>query len=116
MTKTAEIYLKPSCTTCRNAVADLESRGVTLRRHDLAKEPPSRELLARLIDEAGLGEVVNAKSRAFKARGLDLEALTKAQAIGLILEEPNLLKRPLLLSGKRAVFGFRRDDYEELFG
>jgi arsenate reductase-like glutaredoxin family protein len=63
-----------------------------------------------------VGEVVNAKSRAFKDRGLDLAALTKERAIDLIGEEPNLLKRPLLLSGDTAVLGFRRDRYEELFG
>jgi Spx/MgsR family transcriptional regulator len=114
--KTAEIYIKPSCTTCRNAVADLQARGVDLQKHDLAKDPPSRELLARLIDDQGMGEVVNAKSRAFKDRGLDLAGLTKERAIDLILEEPNLLKRPLLISGKRAVLGFRKDAYEELFG
>jgi Spx/MgsR family transcriptional regulator len=116
VTKSADFYQKPSCTTCRNAVADLEARGVALRKHDLAKELPSRELLSRLIDEQGMDVVVNAKSRAFKDRRLELSALTREQAIDLILEEPNLMKRPLLLSGSRAIFGFRPDDYRELFG
>ena len=41
--------------------------------------------------------------------------LTRAQAIDLILEDPNLLRRPLVISGKNVVFGFDSDRYDDLF-
>ena len=31
------------------------------------------------------------------------------------MEEPNLMKRPLVLSGKRGLFGFKRDEYDKIF-
>jgi len=40
--------------------------------------------------------------------------MTKRQAIDLMMEEPNLIRRPILLRGGRAVFGFDADAYEEL--
>jgi arsenate reductase-like glutaredoxin family protein len=40
--------------------------------------------------------------------------MTKKQAIELMLEEPNLIRRPLVLSGRNAVFGFDAAKYEEL--
>lgn len=40
--------------------------------------------------------------------------MTKRQAIDLMMEEPNLIRRPLLVSGKRAVFGFKPEEYESL--
>lgn len=40
--------------------------------------------------------------------------MTKRQAIDLMMDEPNLIRRPLLLSGKRAIFGFKPDEYDEL--
>jgi len=83
-------------------------------KHDLAKERPSRELLERLIDEKHLADFVNTRSPAYKERGLDVTKMTKKQAIDLMLEEPNLMRRPLLLSGRKAVFGFDTDKYEEL--
>lgn len=31
-----------------------------------------------------------------------------------MMEEPNLIRRPLLLSGKKALFGYKADDYDEI--
>jgi regulatory protein spx len=95
-------------------VNDLEGRGLTLVKHDLAKERPSPELLGRLIDEQGLETVLNTRSPAFKKLGLDASKLTKAEALALMAKEPNLMKRPLVLTKKKAVFGFKPEEYESL--
>ena len=98
-------------------MAHLEGKGLELNRHDLAKERPPRELLERLIDETHLQDFVNTRSPAYKERGLDVSKMTKKQAIDLMLEEPNLMKRPLVLrDGKRAVFGWDADALDELAG
>lgn len=86
-----------------------------IQKHDLAKDPPSRELLSKLIDEYGVEKVMNPKSPAFKDRGLDISSISKAKALDLIAEEPNLLKRPLVMRGGRATFGFNEATYEEEF-
>lgn len=39
--------------------------------------------------------------------------MTKKQAIDLMMEEPNLIRRPLLVRGNRAVFGFKPDEYDQ---
>jgi arsenate reductase-like glutaredoxin family protein len=85
-----------------------------LNKHDLAKERPPRELLERLIDEEHLEDFVSTRSPAYKARGLDVSKMTKKQAIDLMIEDPNLMRRPLLLRGKRALFGFDAGEYESL--
>jgi regulatory protein spx len=95
-------------------VSDLEGRGYELVKHNLAKERPSRELLAKLIDEHGLENVVSTRSPAFKARNLDVKKLTKSTAIDLMLEDPNLMRRPLVLSKKKAVFGYDAEAYGTL--
>lgn len=59
--------------------------------------------------------MINAKSPAFKARGLEMYAITKKMAIDLICEEPNLLKRPLVLHGRKALFGFNAEAWDEEF-
>jgi Spx/MgsR family transcriptional regulator len=92
-------------------VAHLEGEGYELVKHDLAKEPPSRELLEQLIDESHLEDFVNTRSPAYKERGLDVRKMTKKQAIDLMMEDINLMKRPLVLRGKKAVFGFKPEEY-----
>lgn len=95
-------------------MADLEGRGIEVEKHDLAKEPPSRELLEKLVDESHLEDFINKRSPAYKERGLDASRLTKAEAIRLMMEEPNLIKRPLVLAKGTALFGYDAGEYERL--
>ena len=84
-------------------------------KHNLANDRPSRELLSRVVDELGLENVLSSRSPAYKARNLGARQLSKAEAIDLMLEDPNLMRRPLVLgkSGK-AVFGYAPEEYETL--
>lgn len=95
-------------------MADLEGRGVELVKHDLAKEPPSCELLEKLIDESHLEDFINTRSPAYKERNLGARKLTKRQAIDLMMEEPNLIRRPLVIGKGKAVFGYKPDEYGPL--
>ena len=96
-------------------MADLEGRGFELVKHNLANDRPSRELLSRLIDEHGLDAVLSTRSPAYKARNLGARKLTKSEAIDLMLEDPNLMRRPLVMGkGKKAIFGYQPEEYDEL--
>ena len=39
---------------------------------------------------------------------------TKKQAIDLMIEQPNLIKRPVLVAGSRVIFGFDKAQYDSL--
>lgn len=95
-------------------MADLEGRGYELVKHNLAEERPSRELLSRLIDDYGLDAVLSTRSPAYKALDLGDRKLTKSEAIEMMLQEPNFIRRPLVLQGKKAVFGYQPAEYDSL--
>jgi regulatory protein spx len=84
-------------------------------KHNLATDRPSRELLSRLIDELGLENVLSSRSPAYKAQNLGARKLSKAEAIDLMLEDPNLMRRPLVLGkGGKAVLGYAPEEYDSL--
>ena len=85
-----------------------------LVKHDLAKERPPRELLEKLIDASHLEDFVNTRSPAYKERGLDVTKMTKKQAIDLMMEEPNLIRRPVVIRGSQIVLGFDEQAYRKL--
>lgn len=58
--------------------------------------------------------MISTRSPAFKARALDVAKLTKSKALDLMLEEPNLMRRPLVLGGAEAVFGYDAEAYDKL--
>jgi arsenate reductase-like glutaredoxin family protein len=83
-------------------------------KHNLATEPPSRELLGRVIDELGVEAVLSKRSPAYKERGLGDRKVSKSEAIALILEDPNLMRRPLVLAKGKTLLGYDAEEYEAL--
>jgi arsenate reductase-like glutaredoxin family protein len=58
---------------------------------------------------------LNKRSPAFKDRDLGSKTLTKAQVIQLMMEDVNLIRRPIVMRGpKSAVFGYNAEEYDEL--
>ena len=51
---------------------------------------------------------MSTRSPVFKERALPR---TKKEAIDLMMEQPNLIKRPILVRGEHVVFGFKKDEY-----
>jgi arsenate reductase len=56
---------------------------------------------------------VSTRSPVFKERPLPR---TKKEAIDLMMENPNLIRRPIVVSGSTVIFGFDKDGYQKLKG
>jgi arsenate reductase-like glutaredoxin family protein len=65
------------------------------------------------VDETHFLDFVSARSPVFKTRPLPR---SKAEAIDLMLEQPNLIKRPILVKGSKPIFGFDKSAYARLAG
>ena len=78
---------------------------------DINREPPSREFLERHIDPDRFLEFVSTRSPVFKERRLPR---SKKEAIDLMMENPNLIRRPIVIKGSKVIFGFDKERYEKL--
>jgi arsenate reductase len=84
---------------------------VEIEERDLTKTPPPRAFLEEHVDQARFGDFLSRRSPVWKERPLPR---SKREAIDLMLEQPNLIKRPILIKGSRVIFGFDKDAYAEL--
>ena len=75
------------------------------------KEPPPRALLEKHVDASRFLDFVSRRSPVWKERPLPA---TKKQAIDLMLQQPTLIKRPVLVLGTEVVFGFDKARYETI--
>lgn len=82
---------------------------VELEERDYAKQPLSLAELKELFAGLDPRDYLNPKSPAFKTMGLKGKTLTAAEALKLMVEEPNLIKRPLVIAGKTIIAGFDRE-------
>lgn len=81
--------------------------------HDIIREPPTRAFLEKHIDAARFLDFVSTRSPVFKQRPLPR---SKKEAIDLMVRQPNLIRRPILIRGSNVVFGFDKDAYSKTTG
>lgn len=58
-------------------------------------------------------DFVSTRSPVFKTRPLPR---SKAEAITLMLAQPNLIRRPILVTGRTPIFGFDKEAYGKIVG
>ena len=68
-------------------------------------------IVEKHVDAANLEAFINKRSPSYKERGLDQRKLTKKEAIDLMMQQPNLIRRPILIRGKSVIFGFDKERY-----
>jgi arsenate reductase (glutaredoxin) len=100
MTTDIIIYHNPECGTSRNTLAMIRNAGIEPHVVEYLKTPPSRALLERMIDRAGVSPraLLREKGTPFAELGLDDPALTDAQLIDAMMAHPILINRPLVVS------------------
>ena len=80
-----------------------------LDERDYARNPLTAADLAELFKGRDPRDFLNPRSPAFKSMGLQGKTLTPEQAMKLMVQEPNLLKRPLVVVGREIIAGFDRE-------
>jgi arsenate reductase-like glutaredoxin family protein len=84
---------------------------VQVDERDINRTPPNRAFLERHVDAGHFLDFLSRRSPVFRNRPLPT---SKKEAIDLMLAQPNLIRRPVLVSGAEVIFGFDRDRYQKL--
>lgn len=111
-----EIYLYSSCTSCRKAEELLSEKGVAATRRDYFKNRFSRDELVDVLERGNVTpfDVLSTRSRPYKALDLANRRLSSDELIDLMVEHPQLLKRPLIIKDGRSTVGYNRSAIEAL--
>jgi len=104
---TVTIYHNPRCSKSRATLALLEEKGVKPRIVEYLKEPPSAAELKRILKTLGLKprDIVRKGEAVYAELGLKDAALTDDALIALMVENPILIERPIVVSGEKAAIG-----------
>jgi arsenate reductase len=113
---TATLYGIPNCDTVKKARVWLDQHGVAYAFHDYKKAGVDAARLGRWVDEHGWETILNRAGTTFrKLPEQDRADLDRDRAIGLMVAQPSMIKRPVLDLGDRRLVGFKPDDYAAAF-
>jgi arsenate reductase len=105
VTQRITVYQKPTCTTCRQVYAALRDAGVDFEAVDYYTDPIPKAKLRDLLRKMGVParELLRTKEERYKALRLGERELTDDQIIDLMVEHPDLMQRPIVEKGRRAI-------------
>jgi len=109
------IYGIKACDTMKKARTWLDEHGVKYEFHDYKVSGIDREHLEKWCKKAGWETVLNRAGTTFRKLPDDKKAdLNERKAIALMLEQPSMIKRPVLENGARVLVGFKPAEYQTL--
>jgi arsenate reductase len=106
MSSEVQIFHNPSCSKSRGAMQILEERGVDANVVRYLDTPPDRATLERILDAIPDEPIalVRTGDDKFKAAGLTkADVQTRDQVIDVLLKHPEVMERPVVFVGDRAV-------------
>lgn len=116
MSSITTLYGIPNCDTVKKARAWLAARGVEVAFHDYKKQGVPEAELRGWVKALGWEALLNRKGTTW--RKLDparqVQVTDAGSAIALMLEQPSVIRRPVLVRGDALRVGFEADDWAAL--
>jgi len=111
------IYQKPTCTTCRQVYAALKESGVEMEAVNYYTDPLSKAKLKELIQKMGIkpAELFRTKEEIYKKLKLAGRDMSDDEAIDLMVKHPDLIQRPIVEKGNRAILARPAERLKEIF-
>ena len=111
------VYEKPTCTTCRKTVKLLEEKGIEFEKINYYIKPFTKNKLKTLLKKMDMqpSELLRKNDKAYKELDLKNKNLTETQLLDLMIKNHDLVQRPIVEVGEKAVLARPVEKIEELF-
>ena len=115
---TITVYQKPTCTTCRQVSAALREAGVSFDSVDYFLDPIPAPKLRELLRKMGLTarQLLRTKEARYKTLRLGERDLSDDEIVALMAAHPDLIQRPIVERGARAILARPAERVKEILG
>ena len=101
------IYHNPRCSKSRQTLELINNHGVEVEIVEYIKQPPSIEQLKNILSSLNLKaqDIMRKKEAEYKDSGLNNASLTEEQQLKLMIKNPKVMERPIVVKGNKAIIG-----------
>lgn len=113
---TITIYQKPTCTTCRQVYAALRDAGVDFESVDYYTDPIPKTRLRELLRKMQMParDLLRTREEIYRTLRLGERDLTDAEIVDLMVKHPDLIQRPIVEKGTRAILARPAERLKEI--
>ena len=107
-----KLYVSPSCTSCRKAKSWLEEQELEYVEKNIYHEPLTKDEIKEILmlTDEGTEEIISYRSQAYKSLEEDINKLSMNELLDLLIEEPSLIRRPIIMDDRRLQIGYNEEE------
>ncbi len=108
------IYVTPTCSSCRKAKKWLEEHNVKYKEINLLQTKLTNEDLNLILKntENGFDDIISPRSKIMKESNIDINEMTVSELKNFIIENPTILRRPIIVDDDRLQVGYNEEDID----
>lgn len=92
----------------------MQAKKVDFDEREYGKNPFSEKELREIIGDEPIERFLNTRTPLYREKNMKQKPPSKDEAIKLMLKDANLLKRPVIIKGKKKLTGFNEAEVKEL--
>ena len=106
------IYTTSSCSSCRKAIAWLKEHNIPFKEKNLFTERISVADIRFMLKntENGYDDIISTRSKVFIENNIDLDSMKTSELEQLILDNPSILRRPIIVDDSKVQIGYNDDE------
>ena len=99
------VYEKPTCTTCRKVAKAFSEQGIDFEKVNYYIKPFTKSKLKELLNKMSMdpSELLRKNDEAYKKLKSKITQLTEDEILNLMIKNPDLVQRPIVEKGNRAI-------------
>lgn len=106
------IYTTPSCSSCRKAKKWLDEHRIEYDEKNIFNEKITIKDIDAMLDRAenGFEDIISTRSKIVREKNLDIDTMTTNDLKIFILENPSILKRPIMIDEDKMQVGYNDEE------
>jgi arsenate reductase len=109
------MYGIPNCDTIKKARKWLDNNNIDYIFHNYKKDDVPEKQLRKWVKDKGWEVLLNKRGTTWRKLDEKIKnSITETSAVKIMLDNPSIIKRPVLEAGKVLLVGFKEDEYQKL--
>lgn len=92
----------------------MQAKNVEFEEREYGKNPFTEKELRGIVGDEPIERFLNTRTPLYREKNMKQKPPSKDEAIKLMLKDPNLLKRPVIIKGKKKLTGFNEAEVKQL--
>lgn len=106
------LYTSPSCASCRKVKKYFDTHQILYTEKNILSHKLTKDDIIKMLmkSENGFEDIISTRSKIIKEQNIDIDSMRMNELVEFIVQNPTILKRPIIMAEEEIQVGFNDDD------